>query len=784
MKTSLIVLVCLLQASLSFSQFSSVSPNLFIENKGQIKDQYENVRQDIDFVLHSEGMNIFISKGQLTYQFAKQNQLSRVEAQLKGASKSSTIELEEKQAYFENHFSSGRLVGKAFSYKKIVYKNVYPHIDWILKINADNSFEYEFVVGVLGNPSQIQIEYKGINQLSINPHGDLIAQTKLGTIKETAPFTYTKTGKLLKSNYRLHKNTLSFETDPYEGALVIDPKVAWATYYGDVSVASSASATNFYSVATNKKGNVFAAGNSSAINNIATTGAYQTTKKTTTWYKSDLIIVKFDTNGNRLYATYFGNQINAIQARISVDNDIVFLAGSDASNTLATPGAHQVSFASYSNAPFLAKFDDTGALAWATYYGGDDSGFPPFVQCDNIGNVYLAGSTNNTSSIATPGTHRSVYADSIDAFLAKFNSEGKRIWGTYLGGKSNDIIASMVFMSEDGNGSIYTYGSTSSDTGIATPGAYRTSKLGNSDAMLVKFDTSGKRIWGTYFGGDKNEQPFCIVADKKRNIYLTGATYSTTGIATTGAYQTVNKGEYDAFIAKFDSYGKISWSTYFGGSKSENNVGACIDSFGNVYINGHTQSLADIADTSAFQKVFSGGFSDGFFAGFKPDGKKLWSSYYGGELAETMCGFASDGKNIYGVGNTKSVSGIATSGSFLDANSNGGTHAFLVKIGEIYDPLKDTVVLSIKQENLPISNIKLYPNPNSGNFIFETTTGAKDATLSIVDITGKIVWSKEVTSNSNGQIKEDIKLEHISSGVYFMCCNIEGKNEKIEFVKK
>jgi hypothetical protein len=46
---------------------------LFIENKGQIKDQYKNSRPDIDFVLHGTGLNIFISAGRISYQFIKGN---------------------------------------------------------------------------------------------------------------------------------------------------------------------------------------------------------------------------------------------------------------------------------------------------------------------------------------------------------------------------------------------------------------------------------------------------------------------------------------------------------------------------------------------------------------------------------------------------------------------------------------------------------------------------------------------------------------------------------------
>ena len=90
---------------------------------------------------------------------------------------------------------------------------------------------------------------------------------------------------------------------------------------------------------------------------------------------------------------------------------------------------------------------------------------------------------------------------------------------------------------------------------------------GSSDAFLVKFNSSGVRQWGTYYGGTGYDYSFSCATDASGNIYLSGYTRSTSGIATTGAHQTTLGRGYDAFLVKFNSSGVRQWGTYYGGTR-------------------------------------------------------------------------------------------------------------------------------------------------------------------------------------------------------------------------
>jgi gliding motility-associated-like protein len=207
--------------------------------------------------------------------------------------------------------------------------------------------------------------------------------------------------------------------------------------------------------------------------------------------------------------------------------------------------------------PNLELIIDPVTRLWGTYYGGSNTEQGRSCSTDASGNVYLAGYTGSNSGtiIATAGAHQSANGGGSAAFLVKFNTSGVRQWGTYYGGSGVDYGHSC---STDATGNVYLAGSTDSNTGtvIATAGAHQSAYGGgNNDAFLVKFNASGIRQWGTYYGGSGIEAGYSCSTDASGNVYLAGDTPSNTGtvIATTGAHQSAygGGGTWDAFLVKF-----------------------------------------------------------------------------------------------------------------------------------------------------------------------------------------------------------------------------------------
>ena len=351
----------------------------------------------------------------------------------------------------------------------------------------------------------------------------------------------------------------------------------------------------------------------------------------------------------------------------------IYMVGFTSSNSdIATAGAHQtvyaggpIVFGTGGYDAFLVKFNSSGVRQWATYYGGSQDDMGISCAVDASGNVYMIGSTSSTSGIATAGAHETTIND---GFLVKFNSNGVRQWSTYFEGNGNACTT-------DASGNIYIVGLTNSTSGIATAGAHQTVMSGSGDAFLVKFNSSGVKQWGTYFGGASSgasgmEKGISCATDALGNVYMVGQTPSTSGIATTGAHQTIyGGGSCDAFLVKFNSSGVMQSGTYYGGAGVDIGYSCATDATGNVYLAGDTQqeflpASSGMTTIGAHQSAYGGGYSDGFLVKFDSNGLRQWGTYYGGSLLDVSFSCATDASgNVYMSGNTQSSSGIATAGA-------------------------------------------------------------------------------------------------------------------------
>ncbi|OYU97496.1 MAG: hypothetical protein CFE21_04170 [Bacteroidetes bacterium B1(2017)] len=186
--------------------------------------------------------------------------------------------------------------------------------------------------------------------------------------------------------------------------------------------------------------------------------------------------------------------------------------------------------------------------------------------------------------------------------------------------------------------------------------------------------------WCTYFGGDGYEFPSGIAYDNSGNIFVTGRTNSTTGLATAGAYQTTLGGgtNNDTYIAKFTGGGTLLWATYLGGTEQDNVNDLAIDKFGNVIICGSTGSTTGISTATAFQPALSGSI-DGFISKFSTTGSAIWSTYLGFTSADDLMGIAIDlNADVYVTGYTSSTTALMP--GVYQMNNAGASDAFLAKI--------------------------------------------------------------------------------------------------------
>ena len=474
----------------------------------------------------------------------------------------------------------------------------------------------------------------------------------------------------------------------------------WATYYGGTGdeITAGAGIDSRYgsSVATDASGNVYLLGNTNTSKNLAS-GGFQDSL----YNGNAIFLVKFDANGNRLWATYYGHG-NSYSASVATDAaGNVYMAGATLRDTGLALNGFKNTPGDEGNA-FLVKFDANGNRLWGTYYGADsDNGtLGSSVATDAAGNVYLAGQTSDTIGIASGGFHNTYGGGLDDAFLVKFDANGNRLWATYYGGTGGEDGRSVA---TDAAGNVYLAGYTNS-SGLASGGFQDT--LGGdtsggavNNAYLVKFNASGNRLWATYYGmwlgyGGGDCVGNSVATDIAGNVYLAGATADITGIASGGFHNTYGGGLDDAFLVKFDANGNRLWATYYGGNGEDNGESVSTDAAGNVYMAGFTTTKTGIASTGVQNSCSScgGDRASSFLVKFNAGGSRQCATYYG--IVQTKSDnvyLALDNVgDVYVASYTDTTAGIA-SGGFQNTYGGGAYDTYLVK----FCPCSNCIIIPV-----------------------------------------------------------------------------------------
>jgi len=704
----------------SVSNYKTQQPFCFKENKGQLKES-----PDVKYYGEQGGVYVYCRPDKISFVFAKVEKqdkpiseatsqpiglqapghlkpnsfnshandgdhptkisTSRADLILIGANPAAEILPKDQQEYYENYYISGDVnhgITEVHTYNTITYQDIYPKIDMVLATSG-KGLEYSFLVHPGGKVSDIQLDWKGMEKPKTLKNGGISYCNSLGHIDEGAPCSYIN-GKTISSSLNIKKHSFGFNVPGWDKKteLLIDPTLAWSTYFGGNAFDSG------IVVKADGFGNVYIAGDIGEAG-IASSGAYQTS--ILGYY--DAFLAKFNSAGNRIWATYYGG--SRYQGGYSISTDIsgnVFMTGNTYDSTgLATSGAYQTSNAG-ENDGYLAKFSPSGSLSWSTYFGGSEFDEVGGVSVDTSGNVFITGSTNSNSGIASSGAYQSSYtAINYCSFLAKFTGSGSLSWATYFG---DDVTYSMVTCT-DVSGNVFISGNTAS-TKLATSGVHQTSLAGQSDIFLAKFRGSGSLSWCTYYGGSKEDEVQGMSTDAIGNLYIAGYTLSGDGIATSGAYQTkFGNGYYSGYLAKFNGAGSLDWSTYTG----ESITGVSADAPGAIYVSGWTRDSVGVATSGSYQSIFGGGYyhSDGFLAKFSTLGVKSWATYFGGKSYDEGDGVSADRLGNVFLGGSTTSTGLATSGAFQSSRGTAGGSLFLVRFRELTPKIKIPSLSCINQ---------------------------------------------------------------------------------------
>lgn len=704
-----------------FSQYKNQSIG-FKENKGQIIDQKGKPNNAVKYLLNSGGLNVQLRKNGFSYdvyevkktpilhsQTAKplpypipekdketkpeynlEYIFHRIDIDFVNSNPRVELITDQKSKDFDNYYNVPNkpegIVG-VHQYKQITYKNIYPNIDVVFTIPDDpkKTVEYNFVVHPKGKISDIQLKFSGAKTDLVD--NKIQMNVRFGKMEETLPASWTEEGNTKKEiavGYtKIKKDVYGFETanQVSDKTVIIDPVPVrlWGTFYGGQDWTES------NSIDKDDLGNIYFAGKTASINNIATAGSHQSSAsfvKTPGYITYDGYIAKFDADGNRLWATYYGGHeddyIKSI--KVSDNKDLLFCGNTNSSSNIATVGSFKEHKSGSYSEMFLGKLDSNGVRKWATYYGNDNGlTFANSVTTDKQNNIYLSGKTTSDDFISTPNSFKESKIDDniFDAFLVKFDNNGNRIWGTYFGGNKEDSFEGSVI---DKDGNIILVGYTQSENYIATansfqPNYHQGDLSSNGDGMIVKFSPNGQIIWGTYLG-DKNSDWIYNCEIYGNNLFITGETEND-NISTPNAFESVMKVSYrSSYFAKFDlNMQKITWLSY-----SQGNVTSIYPrNDEEIYITGESVYGFDIACPNAYNPINSTFTS--FIIKIDKNCQKRWGTYLGKTSIITDPIIISEGtNNIFVTGNYFGFpdDNISSPGAYKEIPAN-APQGFLIK---------------------------------------------------------------------------------------------------------
>ncbi|MFT4152420.1 PKD domain-containing protein [Parafilimonas sp.] len=454
-------------------------------------------------------------------------------------------------------------------YNAVTYKNVYKNVD--IRYYSDNgNLKYDIIINPGADISQIAMQFKGLDGLSLNKYGNLTLKTSVGEVYQSIPQSYQVLDNLktnVKVAFKPQGNTVRFNLGKYDekATLIIDPTMIFSTFTGSLS-------DNWgYTATYDNSGDFFAGG------------------------------------------IVFGDDYDA---RDVGGYDETFNGGDGSEGTYPYDIA-------------LIKFNSTGSQAlFATYFGGSGDEQPHSLVCNSEGDLIMSGRTTSTDFPVTEETFGD--GGSFDIFLAKFSADGSTLMASRkFGGTGSDGVnirpkyiepeeidttrrnygddaRSEVIV--DGSDNIYLASCTRSADFKTTDNAFKTTLGGTQDGVFIKTSSDLSNIYiCTLLGGNRPDAAFVLaISGVTGNIYIAGGTASSSDMALNATnassgivYNSFQGGQVDGFVSMLSADGTSLLKTcYIGTSGNDMVYGVQVDKDGYPYIMGTTTTSFPVVNSA------------------------------------------------------------------------------------------------------------------------------------------------------------------------------------------
>jgi gliding motility-associated-like protein len=228
---------------------------------------------------------------------------------------------------------------------------------------------------------------------------------------------------------------------------------------------------------------------------------------------------------------------------------------------------------------FIAKYNASGTLVWASSFGGVGTDQPNGLDVDINGQITVTGQFDSQPMIV-PGLSN-LTAVGRDAFVIHLDGSGNFLWAKAISGTGVENGSKVV---SDASGNLVVTAQFQSTINV---GGTNIAPKGTRDGLLVKYDAAGNIIWKFSLGDIDDNSIIGAVIDKNDNITISGYINGTVNFNPLGSVDNAS-GNNSIFIAQYSSSGILRWKTVILGTAqgADYNLNMALDAQNNIYMTG------------------------------------------------------------------------------------------------------------------------------------------------------------------------------------------------------
>jgi hypothetical protein len=266
---------------------------------------------------------------------------------------------------------------------------------------------------------------------------------------------------------------------------------------------------------------------------------------------------------------------------------------------------------------------------------------------------YISGSTVDLGDGVTLASNSGAGSD---GYVVKYNTSGVAQWSKRINGASNDWGNAIA---TDSTG-VYVTGYYTSGSVVNLGDGVTLPNIAGTDAIIVKYNTSGVTQWASTLRGTGIDQGFGIATDSTGGVYVTGYYESSSGGTLNNGVTLPNTSSTDAFIVKYNNTsGLAQWATTISGSGGDNGRGITTDSTG-VYVTGTytAGSVVTLNNGKTLPITSPTTGNDAYIVKYNTNGDAQWATTISGTGTDQGFGIATDSTGVYVTGFYNSTSPV------------------------------------------------------------------------------------------------------------------------------